>query len=323
MPPPKACDDSSGYCVSPYPIYGEDIKGQLYYLIKTDGKWTASRTGDTKDEGVEAVVVDASANWINLYAWRTPFGRGIEKPELAHLSSCLLRGHKRESGGNNMCVSEFSDVTFGRGAEINPKRLLEAAKSSGLIAMAEHDRQKAEQDRLAEDRLAEQGNADAKYQRGLFYLGSARYNAEAEKWFEKAATLGHADALYKLASFQNDFFKNKVEAERLFRKAAQAGSKEARIALDSIVAERKRIELQEKQMADMQAKKQKQIAEFRKSISVGDESNCGPVIEIKGKLVKVAFAVANYGNEHWVRRDEIYPFGWGCRFVNGQYQPPE
>lgn len=77
------------------------------------------------------------------------------------------------------------------------------------------------------------------------------------------------------------------------------------------------------QRAQDRAKKQKEITAFRKTLNEGAESNCGPIIEVKNKLVKVAFAVANYGNEHWIRRDEIYPSGYGCRFVNGQYQPPQ
>lgn len=80
---------------------------------------------------------------------------------------------------------------------------------------------------------------------------------------------------------------------------------------------------QEKIAAAERAKKIKQLYAFRKSLTEGDETNCGPVIESKGKLVKIAFAVANYGNEHWVRRDEIFPPDYGCRFVNGQYQMPE
>lgn len=67
----------------------------------------------------------------------------------------------------------------------------------------------------------------------------------------------------------------------------------------------------------------KRVIAFRKSLADGDETNCGPVIEIKGTLIKVSHAVAGYGNEHWIRREQIFPSGYGCRFVNGQYQLPE
>lgn len=79
---------------------------------------------------------------------------------------------------------------------------------------------------------------------------------------------------------------------------------------------------EQQQEAAMHAKELRQIASFRKGIGEGDETNCGPVIEAKGKLLKVSFAVANYGNEHWIRRDQIFPVGFACRFVNGEYQFP-
>ncbi|MFA6969988.1 MAG: hypothetical protein WC208_01185 [Gallionella sp.] len=80
---------------------------------------------------------------------------------------------------------------------------------------------------------------------------------------------------------------------------------------------------QAKEEEARKTKEQRQLVSFRKTIAEGDETNCGPVIESKGKLLKISFAVANYGNEHWVRRDEIFPSGYGCRFMNGQYQPPQ
>lgn len=319
---------------------GKDDTGnwELYFLTQTNGKWTASKTGDTKNENVEAVRVNVLQKEIRLYAWGTR-PRDFS-PETHSLDVWVCKGsNERNSVGNNICLSAFGEGFFS--ARINQEKLLEAAQSSGLIAMAEQDhqakldetrkqeqvevaaRQKAEQDKLAANQLAEQGDANAKFQRGIFYLGASRFDVDAERWFEKAAEMGSAAALYKLAVFQNEHHHNEVEAERLLRKAAQGGSVEARVALEDILAERKRVALQEKQAAAQQAKEQQQVVAFRKSISGGDESNCGPIIEVKGKLIKVAVAVANYGNEHWVRRDEIYPSGWECRFVNGQYQPPQ
>jgi|GEM_PF-3909138 hypothetical protein len=80
---------------------------------------------------------------------------------------------------------------------------------------------------------------------------------------------------------------------------------------------------QAKEEGDRKTRERQQIAAFRKSIDGGAETNCGPVIEVKGKLVKVSYAVSNYGNEHWIRRDDIFPAGYGCRFYNGEYQPPQ
>jgi len=86
-----------------------------------------------------------------------------------------------------------------------------------------------------------------------------------------------------------------------------------------IAGDRQRAE-EERQRQVEQAKERKRLADFRKSLREGDDTNCGPVIEAKGKLVKVSFAIANYGNEHWVKREQILSPDYGCRFVNGQYQ---
>lgn len=73
---------------------------------------------------------------------------------------------------------------------------------------------------------------------------------------------------------------------------------------------------------ERKAAEAKQVVAFRKTIEEGTETNCGPAIEVKPKLIRVSFAVTNYGNEHWIKRDQLFPAGFGCRFVNGEYQPP-
>lgn len=85
--------------------------------------------------------------------------------------------------------------------------------------------------------------------------------------------------------------------------------------------EKKEQERQAKLENERKAKERAKIAVFRKSLAEGVDTNCGPVIEARGKLVKVYFPVANYGNEHWIRRDALFPSGYGCRFYNGEYQP--
>ena len=70
------------------------------------------------------------------------------------------------------------------------------------------------------------------------------------------------------------------------------------------------------------AQEANRLNSFRDSLAAGVESNCGPVIEVKESLVKVSHAVANFGNEHWIRRKELFPAGYGCRFNKGEYQPP-
>lgn len=70
-------------------------------------------------------------------------------------------------------------------------------------------------------------------------------------------------------------------------------------------------------------KKTEYIASFRKHSMVGTETNCGPILEIKGDLAKVYYPVKNYGNEHWIRKENLFPNTYPCRFNQGTYIPPE
>lgn len=79
----------------------------------------------------------------------------------------------------------------------------------------------------------------------------------------------------------------------------------------------------EAQAATREAARAEQVQAFRQSLAIGVETNCGPVIETRSDMVKVYSPVSGYGNEHWLRRDELFPSHFGCRFLNGRYQPPQ
>ncbi|MFZ4537463.1 WG repeat-containing protein [Propionivibrio sp.] len=63
------------------------------------------------------------------------------------------------------------------------------------------------------------------------------------------------------------------------------------------------------------------IDNFRRGLKVESETNCGPVLDTKGNLIKIYYPVQGYGNEHWIKRGQLLPPGSGCRFVNGNYDP--
>ena len=67
----------------------------------------------------------------------------------------------------------------------------------------------------------------------------------------------------------------------------------------------------------------KEIASFRNGkLSEELVTNCGPILEVKKTMVKVYFPVKDYGNEHWIPKNEVFPDGYGCSFLNGQYVGP-
>lgn len=111
----------------------------------------------------------------------------------------------------------------------------------------------------------------------------------------------------------------KEEEDRQRRILAEAKAEDERQRIERrkqhIAQEMARIALEERE------KSLRAANAFRRTIAVGVETNCGPVLELRGELVKVYFPVMDYGNEHWIRRSELFDSTHGCRFVNGRYVP--
>jgi len=347
--------------------------GEIYYLIKDGDTWKVTQTRSLKDSSVEKLAINSNTHEIFLLA-NAPSLNEVSVAEKQRGPGSGNRWECFDGLGSNgyradnqysICSSNFAkgatgvgeaalgglNLLFGtvkRMKAVDQEQILEVAKTSGLIELAEKKKQDAiaaaekrqqdvlalskknEQERLDADKKAEEGDATAKYQRGLYYLGANSYNSEAEKWFVKAASSGSPDALYKLGQFQFNNYHNESEAERYWKKGALSGNVASQEALNRLTDERNRQaeikregQRQAKENADRVAKETQRIASFRKSIREGVESNCGPVIEVKANLVKISYAVANYGNEHWIKRDQVFPSEYGCRFYNGQYQSPQ
>lgn len=133
-------------------------------------------------------------------------------------------------------------------------------------------------------------------------------------------TFASATACYYLIVGQSRTRQSVDDAIGRFRATEQA-------KLDQRLAEQER---QDRQAAEaLEAAEQQRakaatvrIASFRKSLREGVETNCGPVIQAKPPHVKVYVPIKDYGNEHWIRTDAIYPPDYGCEFVNGGYRPP-
>ena len=93
-----------------------------------------------------------------------------------------------------------------------------------------------------------------------------------------------------------------------------------------VLKSEKQLERENEALADIEEKAirnfQNTIANFRKTLKKGVETNCGPILDIKNSSIKVYFPVKNVGNEHWIDANKIFPKTHGCRFVNGNYIAP-
>ena len=151
---------------------------------------------------------------------------------------------------------------------------------------------------------------------------SKREEDAHQKEYQLLVTSNSLNELNRLISKFQKNDPNSLIPQAKIRVAEISAKDEARRAKEEEIRAKEQT-IRAKEEAAQQEKERQKIASFRKSLSEGNESNCGSILEIKGNLVKIVFAVANYGNEHWIRRSEIFPSGYGCRFLNGQYQPPQ
>lgn len=64
----------------------------------------------------------------------------------------------------------------------------------------------------------------------------------------------------------------------------------------------------------------KRIQTWRNNLRVGSDTFCGPVIEIRQPMIKIAVnaQVQGFSNEAWLKAPDMFPPEYGCRNVNGR-----
>ncbi|MCH7344196.1 hypothetical protein LZ017_12500 [Pelomonas sp. CA6] len=107
--------------------------------------------------------------------------------------------------------------------------------------------------------------------------------------------------------------------QRLDKLIAQEEANAKERARAQAEADRKQAEIDERnRQAEL-----KRVAEWRKTLQLGSDTFCGPVIEVRGPMIKIAVRVQlpGFGNEAWLKTHEVYPANYGCRNVNGRLSP--
>lgn len=301
-------------------------KGAKEWLLQKDsgGHWSITQQASKREETVESVLVDWDRRtvYLNVAPSTTPLGvKSGWSPD--ECSFGLLgnmkdertgqeRSNDRKKVGLTVCNSAFTasstkgvvggvigvlSLAYGSRVTqmaVKTDELSAAIKESGLLAAVE----------------AEQLT---NYRRSF---SNARTSGDWNK-FIRTYSRYDPDQLLTQAAENRDRAKFEEDAQReernQRREAEETQRKEAQAKAD-----------EEKRQYEEQQRRQRmaQVEAFRRSIRIETETNCGPVLEIKGALVKIYFPVANYGNEHWVRKELLFPPQWECRFFNGGYQPP-
>lgn len=181
--------------------------------------------------------------------------------------------------------------------------------------------------------LIDDGYAGAWYIHG-YLLETGKYgNTDVEQaynWYRKAADNGDARAQFLIG--QSLEKQDVEEAYRWYSKSANQGNVEATSAqtrLAPVVAaiEKKRAgeyaAAERKRVADESAARQREqsrLAKWRKTLQIGDDTHCGPIIEVRRPMFKVALIaqIQGFGNESWLKEQELFTPEYGCRNVNGR-----
>ena len=282
--------------------------GYYYALIeKNDRGWTIVEIRDTamdkrQNENQEILRVNQSYAEVIPYYKTTNFHRlgdtyecsYMLKPTVDQYSPCssqLTSASVAKSIGKNIIAAA---VTFGLASGshryIDENLINEAVVQTDLFNAIENEKTNFEQ---------------ALYER-TFY--NARTIADYDK-FIADYTSKDKENFIPTAIKNRDQLIEKQKAEQ--KKLAEENKKKQEEQLAQAKAEQKASD-----------ERKKNVESFRKSLKSGMDSNCGPILEVKDSLIKIYFPVQNYGNEHWIKRDEMFPKGYGCRFVNGGYIMP-
>lgn len=149
------------------------------------------------------------------------------------------------------------------------------------------------------------GFADSTYSTNIIYTGSIEQIERILDSNEISVALQKIDQIKPIRAKQKEIHREeKRQQEEVARQEEQR-----RVEIEKRLAQEK-----ERQLAAVQQTTER----LRKHLKIGDDTNCGLVIEVKPPIVKIQ----TMNGEYWMRIEQVYPTGIECRFVNGEYQAP-
>lgn len=127
----------------------------------------------------------------------------------------------------------------------------------------------------------------------------------------------------KLAEIAEEERLTKLRAAEQERQAKLRAAEEERLAKRQAAEVERLAKIEEKIRKERERKELASLAQFRSKLEIGADTHCGPIIEIKGPMIKVAVNVplSGYGTEAWLKRGEIYTPAYGCHNLNGKLSP--
>lgn len=139
-----------------------------------------------------------------------------------------------------------------------------------------------------------------------------------EQYKEFSSALAE-DAVRLAPLYAEKLNQNKIAAEE--RRKEDERAKAERLKNEKIVAEQQRIAIeQQRQLIANETARQNK---FRKALKIGDDTFCGPVIETRQPMIKIAVnaQLQGFASEAWLKSSQVFTPEYGCRNVNGRLSP--
>jgi len=310
----------------------ESDGGLDYLLVKEGESWTFRRPDSEQPiplkENEERVHLGMNGVVTVVYSEKCYEGN----PNLAHTEcSCVkgLKGEIRAKDGYGMCTSAFKTVSLGPIAALSSvlaTGLYGWTGSTSVVYKLDVD---AIKNAVVQSGLVKQANEDlyANYQQRVTSAASVPALSSAVEKFGRMnydpdnALPGLRQALSGLQE------KAKVAAAELAERQARDRASEAeRLARERAIAAEQQAKAQAARQKEVEAervRRQQALVQFRKRLKDGDDTFCGPVIEIKPKMVRIAVRAQlnGFAAEQWLKLDEVYMPDQGCINSNGRLTP--
>lgn len=289
-------------------------------IERKDDGWKIMEPCDISNPDAERLAFDLEYSHINLdavYAGTLGYNNTWKCPIYTRSSY----GRDKEKNKYDQCRSAFNvraDFSLWNASyKIDTEQLMQAAKSAGLLDIADRKREQYWLDKYRRTF----GAASSKQKLEEFI---AAYNANdpeklAQKAREELARIRYDE--YR-AAFKNskssldysNFIKSYKDSDPDKLVPAAIKARDAAVRREA-VAENARVRAAHEQK---QAQKRNILA-FREKLKVGNDSHCGLVVEVKRPVAKIQTMIG----ERWLKMEQLYPAGYAdCRFINGVYREP-
>jgi len=178
-------------------------------------------------------------------------------------------------------------------------------------------------------KAAEQGHSSAQTNLALMYT-KMQDHEKAFIWYLKAAQQDVAPAQFNLGVMYEKGYGIKQDAEKALYWFKRAFDGNFRPNEDWYLLKKSKlgavIDIEEDRLnkASMQRENiENERVAWSENIKPGDDTFCGPIIEVNGPMIKIAIRVQlpGYPSEAWLKRTELYPPSVTCRNINGNLHP--